>query len=166
MKGRIVVAVCSALLLIPAWFLLVDRSWFIDDCPDCGYSSDVLQYRVAGWAIHEDTRNDFSILQRFAADLGTECTHPQITRWHQHRYWGLWFCASPCINGLHGLYEDDSWYDSSTTAQVKAFAKANPSLHAEFSQRVLKDHDFTFFRETLRRSGVAQEDREAERLTK
>ena len=103
MKRRLVIAVCSTMIMSLAWFLLVDHSTFIDDCPDCMYSRDVLQYRLAGHCIHENTRDYLTIVQRVAVDVGTECTHPQMHRWHKHRYWGLWFCAFPCINGLHRL---------------------------------------------------------------
>ena len=92
--------------------------------------------------VSEKIVDDFTILQRVAVDLGAECTHPQMRRWHKYRFWGLCICAAPCIHGLHGISHDDSWYDQTATRKVKELAKAHPSLRDEFIDRVLKNHDY------------------------
>jgi hypothetical protein len=147
------------------WFVAVDRSWFVHDCPDCGYSKDVVQYRLFTVSVHETVFEYPSIVQRVAADLGVHCTHGNSARWHKHRWWGLCICRSPCINGSHRLTFDDSWYDLDASASVAALAHDDPSIKTDFVRRVLEQHEFAFVRTVLSRASV-QPDRAEERSTR
>src|SRR2546426_12696089 len=99
MKRRYRIAVSLALFASGFWFLGVDRSWFVETCPTCGYGRDVLQFRVLTIPLHERTQDYVTLLQRVAADVGAGCSHPGLKRYHKHRYWGPCICARPCING-------------------------------------------------------------------
>jgi len=92
-----------AAAIVAVWFLGVDSSWFVHDCPDCGYGKDVTQYRLFAIPVHETIRESLTIAQHVAIDLGVPCMHKNSTKWHKHRWWGLLVCKSPCINGVYRL---------------------------------------------------------------
>lgn len=158
--------IVGGLLLLGAlWFVAVDWSYFVDDCPDCYRGKDVFQYRVFTFPVHESIKEFPSVIQQVAADLGVPCRHPNSTSWHKYRFWGLWFCKWPCINGTVRLTGDPSSYTRSDSALVAALATNDPAMVAEFSRRVLVLHEFEFVRTVLEKAGVhqaAQEDRVAE----
>src|SRR5438552_173529 len=110
MKRRHLIIAASAIFALAFWFLTVDRSWFVENCPTCGYGRDVLQVRVLTIALHEQTQEYRTLLQKVASDVGAACTHPALKRYHKHRYWGLCICARPCINGTDRIVVDLSWY--------------------------------------------------------
>jgi len=139
-RGSLIIAI-SVIAAIAFWFLAVDRSWFIETCPICGYSSDIMQIRVFGIPVHQQRQDYPSLVQKVVADLGVKCTHPKMTRYHKHRYWGLWFCACPCINGVDRINFDISWYDETASSKVKEMAAANPLLCKEFTERVIVNRD-------------------------
>ena len=134
-----------AVMGVAFWFLGVDRSWFVEECPTCGYGRDVLQYRVFTIPIYEQASSEPTLLQAVAKDLGVPCPHTGLTRWHKHRYWGLGYCVFPCINGTYRIGRDFSWYDDRATAELKKLVKANPRLPEEFAERVLKNRDWNFW---------------------
>ena len=142
------------LLLVGLWFVAVDWSWFVHDCPDCGYEKDLTQYRVFGCSIHESTREFRPLVQKVATDLGVPCKHFKAISWHKHRWWGLCFCKSPCINGTYRLGEGVSSYSQIDSMKVAALAANDPTIATEFSRRVLQQHEFAFVREVLDRAGV------------
>lgn len=142
------------LLLTGLWFVVVDWSWFVHDCPDCGYESDVMQYRIFTIPVHESIRESHSVIQRLATDLGVPCQHRNAQRWHKHRLWGLYFCKSPCINGIFRLSYGESWYDQSHSRKVARLAANDPAVAYEFSRRVLDQHDFTYAKEVLEKAGI------------
>lgn len=135
-RPKIIFAAVTATLLVAFWFLAVDWSWYVDDCPRCYLGRDVYQYRLLGRIISERVVEDPSLVQLVATDLGAECAHPTMTRWHKHRRWGLCLCANPCINGLYRL-DGNLDYDEATRAKVRKMALDEPSLRDEFSRRVL-----------------------------
>jgi hypothetical protein len=137
----------AAVAAVLVWFLGVDRSWFVEDCPSCGFGRDILQYRVLGIPVHERIREDTTLRQRVAADLGVPCTHPKLERWHKYRWWGLCICACPRISGTHRLVGDTSWYDDAVVAKVENLAETNPSLRDEFAERVLVKRDMDYWKE-------------------
>lgn len=94
------------------------------------------------------------MLELVCADLGVPCTHPNKTRWHKHRWWGLCICAYPCHNGIIGLAGDANDYDEAMSARVKSLAKENPKLAEEFHQRVLIQHDYEYWHAFARRMKV------------
>jgi len=53
MKRKNLYAIASLLLIAAIWFGAVDWSWFVYECPDCGYVKDVTQYRVFKIPVHE-----------------------------------------------------------------------------------------------------------------
>lgn len=128
-----------------AWFCFIDLSWFVESCPDCGSGWDSIQYRVLQIPISERRRSNTMMLELVCADLGVPCTHPNQTRRHKHRWWGLCICAFPCHNGIDGVAGDAIRYDEATSIRVKSLAKDNPKLGEEFHQRVLIQHDYEYW---------------------
>ena len=154
MRRHLVKLVAVLITAVGLWFVAVDWSWFIHDCPDCGYSKDVAQYRVFTIAVHETTHDRPTITQYVARDLGVPCQHTNSTSWHKHRWWGLLVCKSPCINGVYALTGDDSWYDDEVSAKVTALAAADSAITDDFVQAVFENHDFSFVQTVLDRAGV------------
>ncbi len=146
MKRKFTIILLSPALIAAFWFLGVDRSWFVEACPDCGFGRDIIQYRVFTIPIYQRTRDYISTSQKIALDIGAECKHSKLERWHKHRWWGLIICACPCITGMSGLSDADEWYDDKARSIVKEMVRANPSLRDEFAKSVLKNHDWTFLR--------------------
>ena len=144
----------SIVVMLAVWFLGVDLSWFVHDCPDCGYGKDVVQYRIFTIPVRESTRESPTITQYVAADLGVPCAHQHSTSWHKHKWWGLLVCKSPCINGIYRLTGDDSWYDRQASAKVVALAAMDSSIKDDFVRTVLVNHDYRFVRTVLERAGV------------
>ena len=153
-RKKVIMAAASLPMLAVLWFVAVDRSWFVHDCPDCGYESDVTQYRVFTFPVHESIREFHSDIQKVATDLGVPCKHLNTKSWHKHRWWGLCFCRSPCINGTYRLSFGNSSYNQSDSNKVAMLAANEPAIATEFSRRVLEQHDFTFMREVLDKAGV------------
>lgn len=152
-KKRLLVAVGLLTVFILAfWFLCVDLSVFVEFCPTCVYGRDVLQYRVCTIPVHERTWDHVTLLQRVAEDLGVECRHPELMRWHKYRIWGLCIRTAPCIDGINRLSDGDiSWYDDDTRARLREMVRANPSLRDEFTERALKNHDGEYWRAFVER---------------
>lgn len=145
-KRRVLLGLFGVVVgLIIAWFCFVDLSWFVESCPDCGSGWDSVQYRIFQIPISDHRRSNTMMLELVCADLGVPCTHPNLIRWHKHRWWGLWVCAYPCHNGISGLAGDADDYNQAMSARVKAMAKDNPKLGAEFRQRVLVEHDYEYW---------------------
>lgn len=146
-KHKTAVIVCLVVLaVIAVWFVAVDRSWFVEYCPDCYYGRYIRQYRVFGFAVHESVyRDEPSPMGKVAADLGVPCTHPALVRWHKYRWWGLCILGWPAISGTSGMSSDEGWYDEAKSGKVKRLAELEPSLPGEFRQRVLREHDWVYW---------------------
>lgn len=144
-KRRVIILPLIVILSIALWFLGVDKSWFVEGCEDCNFNRDVVQYRIFGIPIHEIVREYHPVYARVGRDLGAPCPHQHHFRWHKHRWWGLWYCAWPCINGTYYLSADDTWYSAELIAKVKAKATIDPKLAEEFRQRVVYDHDWDYW---------------------
>jgi hypothetical protein len=135
-------------LLIAFWFLGVDRSWFVEGCKDCNFHRDVREYRILGIPIIRKIVHEYHpVYARVARDLGAPCPHLHHFRWHKHRWWGLCYCAWPCINGTFYLYDDDSWYSEEVIAKVKQKAIAEPKFGEEFRQQVLYNHNWDYWKQ-------------------
>lgn len=148
-------AIIMAILALGAtWFLGVDWSWFVYDCPDCGYGKDVVSYRFCTIPIQQSTHEVPTVLQKVAADLGVPCSHSRTECWHKHRWRGLVVCHGPCINGLHRMVGDDAWYDDRASVKVAALAERDPSVPQDFVHHVFEKHEFRFARTVLERAGV------------
>jgi hypothetical protein len=150
-QNRIAVFIIA---LVAIWVLGVDWSWFVYNCPDCGYGKDIAQYRLFTIPVQETTRDFPTIAQRVADDLGVPCSHKNSTTWHKHRWWGLLVCYAPCINGTLRLINDDSWYDQEASGKVAALAEKDSSLRIEFVRKVFEKHDFDFVHTVLVRAGI------------
>jgi hypothetical protein len=146
-KRPLIIGAFSLVALAAAWFLAVDWSWFVEECPDCGYGADVSEYRFLGIPLSETRRSCPTVIQRVSADLGVPCSHPGLRRWHKHRWWGLCICGAPCINGIYRIVGDDSWYDDAVRARVRAMSAESPSLGEEFWERVIRGHDWDYLLE-------------------
>lgn len=139
------------------WFLGVDWSWFVHDCPDCGNIKDVAQFRILAIPIYERTKESPTLAQRVAEDLGVRCQHQNSSNWHKHRWWGLLICKCPCINGIYGLSSDHSFYDRDESAKVRALAAQDKTIAEDFVQNVFVKHDYRFIHVVLFRAGVHPE---------
>ena len=135
-------------LVVFLWFVLVDWSWFVETCPLCGYSRDVAQYRFAGVALCTSTRESHYLREKVARELGTPCSHGDMTSWHKHRWWGLCYCAGPCINGICGIAEEPE-QDELILARVRKKVQADPGIRQQFQQRFIEDHDLAYWRDFL-----------------
>ena len=60
-------------------------------------------------------------------------------------------CACPCINGTLRLSGGDEWYDDKARSIVREMAKTNPALRDEIAERVLKQHDWPYWKDFLGR---------------
>ncbi|WP_417389547.1 hypothetical protein [Gimesia sp.] len=149
-----IVRVSLILFLGVVWFIAVDWSWFVHDCPDCWHGEDTAQYRVFTVPIHTTVYKDSSVIQQVATDLGKPCMHPNMESWHKHRRWGLLFCKSPCINGIYRLTGESTWYDQAAAAKIVALSERKPSLKTEFHDRVFIKHDYKFLPVVLDQAGV------------
>jgi hypothetical protein len=146
LKRKPTIVLLSLVLILAFWFLGIDGSQFVEQCPDCGFGRDIVQYRFFTIPIYQRTQDYDTVVQKIATDIGTECQHPKLERWHKHRYWGLLICACPCINGTLRMSDGDSWYDDETKLIIKDIVRTNPSLRDEFAERVLKNHDWEYCR--------------------
>lgn len=144
----------SLISLVALWFLGIDWSWFVHECPDCGYGKDVVQYRLFTIPIRETTYESSTITQLVADDLGVPCQHCNSTSWYRNRLWGLLICKSPCFKGTHRISFDNSWYDQDVSTKVAALAANDRSISHEFVRKALKRHDYTFVDTVLDRAGV------------
>ena len=151
---RRLTVLAGLLLLGGLWFVAVDWSWFVGDCPDCGYEKDVTQYRVFSFPVHESVRESRTLIQKIATDLGVPCQHPNTKSWHKHRWWGLCLCKSPCINGIYRLSGQEPTYSESDSRKVAELADSDPAIAKEFSRRVLEENDFAFVRVVFDKAGV------------
>lgn len=131
-----------------SWFLILDWSVFKESCYDCGSSRLITQYRLVSIAISETVNEYESTLQRAARDLGRPCEHIRYSRIQTQRWWGLLFCARPCICGLFLVGGD--WYDAAVSEKVRAMSKANPELAEEFHSRAFLDGDKAYARGFMR----------------
>lgn len=61
------------------WMVLVDRTWSVCRCYDCGLRQDVLRYQVVRLSVHRQTLEQKGIVQRLAEDLGKPCGHLHTT---------------------------------------------------------------------------------------
>ena len=152
-------AIGGALLLVLAalWFLGVDRSWFVEECRDCGFGRDIGQYRVFGLAVHERVRSHHTLVERLSVDLGVPCEHPHLNRWHRQRWWGLCICAWPKIKGTVRIIGDLSWYNETVSGRAKAIARADPGAGQRFRERVLLQHDMEYLQEFVKTLGDGDE---------
>ena len=89
--------------LVAIWFLAVDWSWFVADCPDCGYGRDIAQYRVIGIPVCTRVQEWPSATQLKSHDLGVPCEHRKLETYQKQRHWGLILCAWPNIRGISRL---------------------------------------------------------------
>ena len=154
MKRKKLIRVACVLSLGVIWFVTVDWSWFVHDCPDCGHGQDITQYRFLTIPFHERVYEFPSVAQQVATDLGVPCEHPNMESWHKHRRWGLIYCKSPCINGIYRLTGNETWYDHNASVKVVALAEREPALKAEFADRVFENGDYDFLSVVLDRAGV------------
>jgi hypothetical protein len=143
--SRILIFSFFGLLLV--WFLLVDKSWFVESCPDCLWSSNIIQYRFCTFVIREHATEEYSMISAVADELGVPCSHSKVERWHKQKWWGLAFCCCPCKSGISGLMSDGYRISESIHSKIKSLIDANPNLPNEFKQKVLIDHDMEYWKQ-------------------
>jgi hypothetical protein len=142
-----------AIGLTGLWFAAIEESVYVDRCPDCNGVAHVVQYKVVGIVVSQETyKNSSSAIEQVASCLAVPCSHPHVVRWQKHRYWGLLICACPCINGTIGLVGDQSpEFVEVLGRALGRLEKQNPNLPAEFKQRVLEKHDMNYWRQLMQK---------------
>lgn len=132
------------------WFASVDKAWSVVACPDCGLSRDVIQYRVFGVPIAETEFDHPTQRQEVATLLGAPCAHDRAVKERKQTWWGLVFCACPCINGTSRLDVNHPLADR-VKQRLKTLGATAPKDAAEFGRRVLRGHDYEFYRRFMAR---------------
>jgi hypothetical protein len=135
------------------WMALVDRTWSVFICDDCGAYKDTLAYRVAGVTLYSTIKERKSPVQRLAEDLGKPCRHLRSTGYVKHRLWGLVWCGCPCLNGIDHISGED-WYDAEMSSAVRTRWATDSDLADQFYERVIVGRDQQFleqFRSSLSR---------------
>jgi hypothetical protein len=146
--------------LIIVWFLAVDWSWFIEDCPDCRLSRDIAEYRLLGISVRADIDDSPSVIGYTLARLGVPCPHPRMERWHKHRWWGGLVCACPCINGISVLAGGDGEFRETVAKKMEQHAREDPGFASDLYDHVIASHDYKYFwHEYERVGGVFPDDR-------
>jgi hypothetical protein len=143
----------AAIIII--WFLAVDWSWFVEDCPDCHLSRDNTSYRLLGIPIHTKVHDVTSVVDFTLTRLGVPCRHRRMERWHKHRWWGGLMCACPCINGISGftgLIEDDE-YREMVANKMQQHAHEDPRFASDLYDHVITKHDYKYFWHDYERIG-------------
>jgi hypothetical protein len=125
------------------WMVAVDRSWIREMCPDCYLDRDICQWRLFRIPLHESVLREYdSPINHIATDLGVPCSH-QFHREHMSRYWGLFFPAHPCFNGIVRLVGEE-WYDKNVSEIVRAKGRTSPGLAQEYHQKAIVEHDHAY----------------------
>lgn len=141
------------------WLVAVDRSRFLEECDYCRSRSDVTRYRVLGITVSETRHERPTLRSRVAEDLGAPCPHSYQRR-HQHRWWGLVYCARPPIRDSSirdssikdsSIRETDQrsadqWYSRPIARIVRSIGRQRPELSEEFRRKVLFDHNLQYWR--------------------
>lgn len=146
-RKRLLIAMVVALpLAVVTWFAAVDWSSFVETCPDCGFGKEICQYRILTIPISERTELHHTAVEFTASEMGIDCQHPRMERWHKYRFWGLSrFFANPRINGTMWLQYEGMGEDSK--AAIREMVRRNPHLPEEYASRVLGQHDMEYLEE-------------------
>ena len=132
--------------LAAIWFLAVDWSCFVEQCPDCLSDRYIDQYRILGYPVHTRVDEASTIVDKVLADLGAPCYHDKMDRWQMQRWWGLHCCGWPCWNGTLSLSgDDDDLYTQELSARLRERGRMNPAYASELRRRVVELHDYDYF---------------------
>ena len=151
-KRYLLLSLVSLLLLCAAWLVGVQGLWYIEYYPKTGSRRQVFEYRVAGLLVHEIVREDKTLVERIARDLGIENLDAECERGLWQRYWDLYICAAPCNCGttsMGGPNGDD--YQLSVQPGLLTLAQQEPQIVAEFQKRVIENRDMEYFHEFVTR---------------
>jgi len=139
-RAGLIVAACAV-----TWMSAVDCLTCLESCDKCGIHHRTTEYRLLGLPLtrlKHDAHGDF--LCRIAADLGKPCHH-QYSRMPITRFWGLLYCARPCMCVMCCLYYKDNYNDKFHDRVLK-FGRAHPESADEFHAKLLagaeKDPDY------------------------
>ena len=143
-----------AIGLAGLWFVAVEKSVYVDSCPDCFSVAFVVQYKVVGVVVSEKTdKIPQTLMEQAASCLGVPCFHPRVDRWQKSRYWGLLICGWPCIDGALNLDlvgDQSPEFVEVLGNALRRLEKQNPNLAAEFKERVLEKHDLDYWQQLRR----------------
>ncbi len=138
--GRWMSGLLAALV---AWFSLVDRSQFLEECPSCFDHHSIEELRIGGVALlRKKHYTHESFLSRLQADLGYPCAH-DFARQHQSRSWGLLITARPSSGGTCCLSGDMEFYNDVASKNAQAFGRQNPQAARDVIRKAIyqRDHD-------------------------
>jgi len=139
-KRRLVRIVLYVIVSVAMWFLVVDLSWFMEECADCRSRSGIMQIRLFTLPIYEKRMEHPSLIELIAKDLGVPCMHNDVDLWNRSqigRWWGLLIPSRSYAGYIVWFGDGDLWYDDSFAAKVKAIAAREPSVTQDFAQQVL-----------------------------
>jgi hypothetical protein len=132
------------------WFLCVNRCVGVQECGNCGYRADYVDYRVCGITVARRTYTQGTpFLARIAEDLGAPCEHPAWRDILLRRYWGLVLCFKWDHAGMQMVGDSKYRYTKRFQEAVRQLAKDRPGLAEEFRDRVIYAHDREFWEEVL-----------------
>ena len=143
-KGRrLALGAAAASALLVAWFLGVDSCRDVETCLDCRQMRAIDRVRIATVSIRRCERDAPSLITLVADDLGAPCPHDRASRYRARRRLGLLIAveSDPVLIPLHR-----PWYPPCAREGLRALADDEPGLPAAFRRRVLKGHDWAYWR--------------------
>ena len=141
-RWRICLAV--SLVAVVLWFLVVDKSLFLEGCYDCQCIKNVVEYRVFGVRAFSGEQFDHvSNLQQIARDFGHPCQHFRSYRVHRIRFWGLLVPALPAISGCTGIASETRDYEERVQPAIFRLRHEDPSVGPRLRD-ALRDRDLEY----------------------
>jgi hypothetical protein len=138
----------AAFGLVTLWFSAVDWSWFVAECPDCGYQGCIYQYRVFGMPVRTQVRDSPTVRQLILEDLGVPCEHEDCEPWQNLRCPGLVHPPWPPFTDILLVDNTDNYTDT-IAAKVRRLGVEDPELAAQLHDTAVRKHDYLAFWETI-----------------
>jgi hypothetical protein len=147
---RAVIGLWVAYFLTALWFCSVEWYWFFDDCPHCGNSRSIYQYRFLSRVIKSNVGNwnEPGTIEAIASDIGIPCSHAGASRVLHQRVCGL--CVVVEDPGTIRL-QPGTWYPPCARDAIRSWAAREPAFVSTFRKRVMEQHDVTYLRDLRRK---------------
>jgi hypothetical protein len=125
-------------VLIAFWFLSVESCWIYEDCPRCHSSRLIVEYRfLSRRAYRRLEREEPSLFQLIATDLGVPCSHSDLYRILDQRWRGCCLLVRPAPARIHS----DPHYPPCARAAVRSWLADDPDLSQTFERRAFDQDD-------------------------
>jgi hypothetical protein len=132
------------------WFLAVDESVFIEECPDCTLRKIIFEYRLLTLPVYKTVHKSRTDIDRALSDLGIPCAHDENSRYHKCRLWGFVLPGFPNIKGAIWLTAND-YYTAEIARTFRERSLADPTYARQLHNRVINQHDYGHFYDELHR---------------